>query len=81
MQVSDSVAQTTRAAALTNYIQVGRFLALDPHEMLRQGKISPWLLDDPDNRISARSVVELFEASAAAQASVRSASCSTICRR
>ncbi len=65
MQVSDSFAQT-RAAALTNYVQVGRFLALDPHEMLRQGKISPWLLDDPDNRISARSVVELFEASAAA---------------
>lgn len=65
MQVIDSVAKTTRAAALTNYIQVGRFLALDPYEMLRQVKISPWLLDDPDNRISARSVVELFEASAA----------------
>jgi len=34
--------------------------------MLRKGKIVPWLLDDPHNRITARSVVDLFEASAAA---------------
>ncbi|RYD96430.1 MAG: AraC family transcriptional regulator, partial [Sphingomonadales bacterium] len=56
---------TTRSAALTNYIQVSRYLAIDPYELLRQTRISPTLLDDPDNRIAALSVVELFEASAA----------------
>jgi AraC-like DNA-binding protein len=40
-----------RAAALTNYIEVARFVGLVPYRMLRRARISPTLLDDPDRRI------------------------------
>ncbi|MFL6722661.1 MAG: AraC family transcriptional regulator [Sphingomicrobium sp.] len=67
--MQDSVSEaapTTRSAALTNYVQVSRFLGLDPYQELRQARIATHILDDPDNRIPAISVVNLFEASAEA---------------
>lgn len=55
---------TVRAVALTNYIEVARFVGLDPYEMLRDAKIHPGQLDDPEQRIPARAAVDLIAASA-----------------
>jgi AraC-like DNA-binding protein len=54
----------TRAAALTDYFEVARFVGLDPDEMLRRVKISPAALEDPDNLLPARTVGRLLEESA-----------------
>ena len=53
-----------RAAALTNYVEVARFVGLDPYAMLRQAGINPALLTDPDDPIAADVVGRLLEASA-----------------
>lgn len=53
-----------RAAALTNYFDVARFVGLDPYEMLRRAKISPTALDDPDNLLPARNAGDLLHESA-----------------
>ena len=53
-----------RAAALTNYFEVARFVGLDPYEMLRRAKISPTALDDPDNLLPARNAGDLLHDSA-----------------
>lgn len=45
-----------RAAALTNYFEVARFVGLDPYALLKRAKISPALLDDPDRRLSRNAV-------------------------
>ena len=37
-----------RAAALTNYIDVARFVGLDPYAMLKRARISPALLEELD---------------------------------
>ena len=40
-----------RAAALTNYFEVARFVGLDPYRMLRRAGIDPAILADPDDPI------------------------------
>ena len=56
--------QQVRAAALTNYFEVARFVGLDPYEMLRRAKISPLTLGDPDNFMPASVAGKLLEDSA-----------------
>ena len=53
-----------RAASLTGFVEVCYFVGLDPFEMLREAKISPRFLDDPENRHAARPVVEMIEKAA-----------------
>jgi AraC-like DNA-binding protein len=53
-----------RAAALTNYFEVARFVGLDPYEMLRREGISPQSLTDPEQRIATAPVSRLLEESA-----------------
>jgi AraC-like DNA-binding protein len=53
-----------RARALTNYVQVARFVGLDPYEMLRRAEISPLALENPDSLIASRAVGDLLHASA-----------------
>jgi AraC-like DNA-binding protein len=53
-----------RAASLTSYLEVARFVGLDPLAMLREAGISPNFLQDPENRYAADSIVGLFEESA-----------------
>ena len=53
-----------RAVALTNYVEVARFVGLDPQEMLRRAGISPLTLDNPDNPIPAGAIGDLLHASA-----------------
>lgn len=55
-----------RAAALTNYFEVARFVGLDPYEMLRRHGISSRILDDPDQPMSIAPIDQLLEDSAAA---------------
>ena len=50
--------------ALTNYLQVARFVGLDPYKMLRRFRISPAALDDPDATLPSNAVADLLEASA-----------------
>jgi AraC-like DNA-binding protein len=53
-----------RAASLTNYAGVARFVGLDPERMLRCAGIDPAALADPDVMISRKATAELLEASA-----------------
>lgn len=53
-----------RAAALTNYFEVARFVGLDPYEMLRRVGINPQDLADPEQRIATAPVSRLLEESA-----------------
>ena len=53
-----------RAAALTNYFEVARFVGLDPYEMLRRHGISPQRLTDPDHPLPTVAVIALLEDSA-----------------
>lgn len=53
-----------RAATLTSYGEVARFVGLDPYELMRDVGIKPADLEDPENRIAARLVVSLLEESA-----------------
>lgn len=55
-----------RTAALTNYIEVARFVGLDPYRMLKRARISPAMLDDPDRRIALSSADTLLTESARA---------------
>jgi AraC-like DNA-binding protein len=55
---------TVRAVSLTNYAEVARFVGLDPYAMLREARIAPDALVDPETRLPARAVVDLFAASA-----------------
>ena len=54
-----------RAASLTGYAEVARTVGLDPNRILRKVEIDPARLEDPDNRLPARSVAHLLELSAA----------------
>jgi AraC-like DNA-binding protein len=58
------VSYEVRAVILTSYVEVARFVGLDPYEMLRTARISPFLLEDPETRLPAERVVELLENSA-----------------
>lgn len=53
-----------RAASLTNYFEVARFVGLDPIRMLRGAGIDPAELSDPEHLLDAARVANLFEASA-----------------
>lgn len=53
-----------RAVALTSYLEVARFVGLDPYAMLREVGISPEFLEDPENRCSATAGISLLENSA-----------------
>ncbi|MCW3848781.1 AraC family transcriptional regulator [Sphingomonas sp. LB-2] len=53
-----------RAAALTNYFEVARFVGLDPNAMLKRARINPAMLSDPDRRISRTAVNFLLTESA-----------------
>lgn len=53
-----------RAVTLTSYLEVARFVGLDPFEMLREVGISPQFLEDPENRLAAEPIVDLLENSA-----------------
>jgi len=53
-----------RAATLTSYGEVARFVGLDPFALMRDVGIKPTDLEDPENRIAARLVVNLLEESA-----------------
>lgn len=58
------MAPTVRAVALTNYVEVARFAGLDPYEMLRNARIAPDQLDDPECRLPASAAVMLMAESA-----------------
>lgn len=53
-----------RAAALTNYVEVARFVGLDPIRMLRRARIDPAALADPERTISRNAAARLLEDSA-----------------
>ncbi len=55
---------TVRAVSLTNYAEVARFVGLDPYAMLRDIRIAPEALVDPETRLPAQAVVDLFAMSA-----------------
>jgi AraC-like DNA-binding protein len=57
-------APLVRAAALTNYAEVARFVGLDPDKMLRRAGISPESFADPEALIPGPPVGLLFEESA-----------------
>ncbi len=53
-----------RAASLTNYFEVARYVGLDPARMLRRAGIGPAELADPEHLLDAVRVATLLEASA-----------------
>jgi AraC-like DNA-binding protein len=53
-----------RAVSLNNYIEVARFVGLDPYAMLQQVSILPSQLADPEYRLPARAVRDLLTSSA-----------------
>jgi AraC-like DNA-binding protein len=53
-----------RAAALTNYCEVARFVGLDPERMLRRRGIDPAHLADPERMISRNAAAALLDDSA-----------------
>ena len=53
-----------RAVSLTNYVEVARFVGLDPATMLRRAGIDPAELADPEHPLDADRVAKLLEASA-----------------
>lgn len=55
---------TVRAVSLTNYVEVARFVGLDPFAMLRRARIDPKLLADPETRVPAAAAVDLLTLSA-----------------
>ena len=52
-----------RAVVLTGYVEVARFLGLNPAALLRWAGIDPRSLADPEARLPATRVVELLEES------------------
>ena len=53
-----------RAAALTNYFDVARFVGLDPLAMLKRARINPAMLGDPDGMLPRSAVNFLLTESA-----------------
>jgi AraC-like DNA-binding protein len=56
---------TIRAVSLTNYIEVARFLGVDPYEMLGSAQIDPELLRDPEARLPAKAAIDMLADTAA----------------
>ena len=59
-----SVQPRARAVTLTHYCEVARYAGLDPFVMLGRAGIHPGALRDPENWISANSILKLVEDSA-----------------
>ena len=57
---------TVRAVSLTNYVEVARFVGLDPYDMLQRARINPDQLTDPEYRLPAATVNNLLTDSAEA---------------
>ena len=53
-----------RAVSLTGYIEVARFVGLDPYAMLLSVGLHPTMLEDPEARISGNQLVQLLGESA-----------------
>lgn len=53
-----------RAVMLSNYGEVARFVGLNPLEMLREAKISPASLEDPENWLPGERILSLIDTSA-----------------
>jgi len=53
--------QRVRAVVLTGFLEVARFVGLEPFEQLRRSRIRPDELGNPENWIAARSVANLLE--------------------
>jgi AraC-like DNA-binding protein len=51
-----------RAVSLINFVEVARFVGLDPYAMLRRVRIAPDSLDDPEARVAVGALVDLFTA-------------------
>jgi len=58
------MAELVRVAALTGYFPVMRALSIDPRPLLRESGLSPELLSNPEQLISARAAIRLLERSA-----------------
>ena len=49
-----------RAVSLTGYVEVARFVGLDPYALLLQAGLNPASLSDPEARVSGHQVVQLL---------------------
>lgn len=58
----DGVLPQVRAVSLINFVEVARFVGLDPYAMLKRVRIAPDSLDDPEARVPAGALVDLFAA-------------------
>lgn len=58
------MAELVRVAALTGYFAIMRSLGVDPRPLLRESGLSPELLANPEQLISARAAIRLLERSA-----------------
>lgn len=57
--------ERVRAVSLSKYVEVTRFLGLDPHKLMQRAGIAPELLIDPQTWLSARAASNLLEWTAA----------------
>src|SRR3546814_19307001 len=64
------MAELVRVAALTGYFPIMRSLGTDPRPLLRENGLSPELLANPEQLISARAAFRLLERSATASGCV-----------
>jgi AraC-like DNA-binding protein len=53
-----------RAVALTGYIEVARFVGLDPYALLLHAGLNPTMLEDPEVRLPGHQVLQLLTESA-----------------
>src|SRR5438309_410389 len=57
--------QQVRAVVLAGFLEVARFVGLDPYRELKRSDISPSLLDNPENWLAAGPIAQLLERCAA----------------
>lgn len=62
--VKSEVVPQVRAVCLAPYLEVARGLGIDPYEMLRNAKVRPEELADPETRLAAGAVTRLIEETA-----------------
>lgn len=53
--------ERVRAVVLTGFLEVARFVGLDPYEQLNRSGIAPTLLENPENWLAAAPVAQLLE--------------------
>jgi AraC-like DNA-binding protein len=53
-----------RAVALTGFPEAARLVGLDPHQLLGEMALTPAMLADPENRVSASAAINLVEKAA-----------------